>query len=120
MAGPSRVSGFGNYVVGSYRTSANIGAFLVTVKNASNAAVDIRAEDDAANEAVEAIMMATNTLGASFTDSNAGTGTILVDSSQWDAASLQAAIRHLGTAVGPNNIDMSLSTVAAASTLPAA
>ena len=65
-------------------------------------------------------MMATNTLGASFTDSNAGTGTILVDSSQWDAASLQAAIRHLGTAVGPNNIDMSLSTVAAASTLTAA
>ena len=120
MAGPSRVSGFGNYVVGSYRTSANIGAFLVTVKNASYAAVDIRAEDDAANEAVEAIMMATNTLGASFTDSNAGTGTILVDSSQWDAASLQAAIRHLGTAVGPNNIDMSLSTVAAASTLTAA
>ena len=120
MAGPSRVSGFGNYVVGSYRTSANIGSFLVTVKNASNAAVDIRAEDDAANEAVEAIMMATNTLGASFTDSNAGTGTILVDSSQWDAASLQAAIRHLGTAVGPNNIDMSLSTVAAASTLTAA
>ena len=120
MAGPSRVSGFGNYVVGSYRTSANIGAFLVTVKNASNAAVDIRAEDDAANEAVEAIMMATNTLGASFTDSNAGTGTILVDSSQWDAASLQAAIRQLGTAVGPNNIDMSLSTVAAASTLTAA
>mgnify|MGYP003324838011 CR=1 FL=1 len=120
MAGISRVNGFGNYVVGSYRSSANIGAYLLTVKNASNAAVDIRAEDDAANEAVEAIMMATNTLGASFTDSNAGTGTILVDSSQWDAASLQAAIRHLGTAVGPNNIDMSLSTVAAASTLTAA
>ena len=33
MAGPARVSGFGNYVVGSYRTSANIGAFLVTVKS---------------------------------------------------------------------------------------
>ncbi len=120
MAGPARVSGFGNYVVGSYRTSANIGAFLVTVKNASNSARDIRAEDDAANEVVEAIMMATNTLGASFTDSNAGTGTILVDSSQWDAASLQAAIRHLGTAVGPNDIDVSGTTVVAASTLTAA
>ena len=35
MAGISRVNGFGNYVVGSYRSSANIGAFLVTVKNAS-------------------------------------------------------------------------------------
>ena len=120
MAGITRVNGFGNYVVGSYRSTANIGAFLVTIKNASNSAQDIRAEDDAANEVVEAIMMATNTLGASFTDSNAGTATILVDSSQWDAASLQAAIRHLGTAVGPNDIDVSGSTVAAASTLTAA
>ena len=120
MAGITRVNGFGNYVVGSYRSTANIGAFLVTIKNASNSAQDIRAEDDAANEVVEAIMMATNTLGASFTDSNAGTATILVDSSQWDAASLQAAIRHLGTAVGPNDIDVSGSTVVAASTLTAA
>ena len=119
MAGPSRVSGFGNYVVGSYRTSANIGAFLVTVKNASASAQDIRAEDDAANEVVEAIMMATNTLGASFADADTGVATILVDSSQWDAASLQASIRHLGTAVGPNNI-VSGTTVAAASTLTAA
>ena len=78
MAGPSRVSGFGNYVVGSYRTSANIGAFLVTVKNASASAQDIRAEDDAANEVVEAIMMATNTLGASFADADTGVATILV------------------------------------------
>ena len=120
MAGPSRVSGFGNYVVGSYRTSANIGAFLVTVKNASASAQDIRAEDDAANEVVEAIMMATNTLGASFADADTGVATILVYSSQWDAASLQASIRHLGTAVGPNNIDVSGTTVAAASTLTAA
>ena len=120
MAGPSRVSGFGNYVVGSYRTSANIGAFLVTVNNGSASAQDIRAEYDAANEVVEAIMMATNTLGASFADADTGVATILVDSSQWDAASLQAAIRHLGTAVGPNNIDVSGTTVAAASTLTAA
>ena len=67
MAGISRVNGFGNYVVGSYRSSANIGAYLVTVKNASASAQDIRAEDDAANEVVEAIMMATNAIGSSFT-----------------------------------------------------
>ena len=120
MAGPSRVSGFGNYVVGSYRTSANIGAFLVTVKNASNAAVDIRAEDDAANEAVEAIMMATNAIGSSFADANTGVATLLVDGSQHDAASLQAVLRGLGSAVGPNNIDFTGTTVAAASTLTAA
>ena len=120
MAGISRVNGFGNYVVGSYRSSANIGAYLVTVKNASASAQDIRAEDDAANEVVEAIMMATNAFGSSFTDSTAGTATLLVDGSQHDAASLQAVLRGLGTAVGPNDIDMSGTTVAAASTLTAA
>ena len=36
------------------------------------------------------------------------------------AINQQAAIRHLGTAVGPNNIDVSGTTVAAASTLTAA
>jgi len=120
MAGITRVNGFGNYVVGSYRTSANIGAFLLTVQNASNSARDIRAEDDAANEVVEAIAMACNTLGMSVTDSAAGTATLLVDSSQWDAASLQAAVRHLGTTVGPNNIDVTGSDVVAATTLTAA
>ena len=120
MAGIGRVNGFGNYVVGSYRSSANIGAYLVTVKNASASAQDIRAEDDAANEVVEAIMMATNAIGSSFTDSTAGTATLLVDGSQHDAASLQAVLRGLGTAVGPNDIDMSGTTVAAASTLTAA
>ena len=120
MAGISRVNGFGNYVVGSYRSSANIGAYLVTVKNASASAQDIRAEDDAANEVVEAIMMATNAIGSSFTDSTAGTATLLVDGSQHDAASLQAVLRGLGTAVGPNDIHMSGTTVAAASTLTAA
>ena len=120
MAGVTRVNGFGNYVVGAYRSSANIGAFLLTVQNASNSAQDIRAEDDGANEVVEAIMMATNAIGSSFTDSTAGTATLLVDGSQHDAASLQAVLRGLGTAVGPNDIDMSGTTVAAASTLTAA
>ena len=120
MAGIGRVNGFGNYVVGAYRSSANIGAYKLTVQNASDSAQDIRAEDDAANEVVEAIMMATNAIGSSFTDSTAGTATLLVDGSQHDAASLQAVLRGLGTAVGPNDIDMSGTTVAAASTLTAA
>ena len=46
--------------------------------------------------------------------------TLLVDDTQWDAASLQAAIRHLGTTVGPNNIDVTGSDVVAATTLTAA
>jgi hypothetical protein len=120
MASVARVNGFGNFVVGSYRTTANIGAVLVTVKNASNAAVDIRAEDDGANEAVEAIMRAVTTLGASFTDGAGGTATLLIDESQTNAVAIQVALRGLGTAVGPNDIDFTGTTVAAASTLTAA
>ena len=120
MAGIGRVNGFGNYVVGAYRSSANIGAYKLTVQNASDSAQDIRADDDAANEVVEAIMMATNAIGSSFADANTGVATLLVDDTQWDAASLQAAIRHLGTAVGPNDIDVTGSDVVAATTLTAA
>jgi len=120
MAGVTRVNGFGNYVVGTYRTTANIDAYAIAVINASSAAVDIRAEDDGANEFVEALHMAINPIGFCATDSNAGLATVLVDGSQWDAAALQVAIRHLGTVVGPNNIDGSLSTVTAATTLTAA
>ena len=119
MAGVTRVNGFGNYVVGAYRSSANIGAYKLTVQNASDSAQDIRAEDDAANEVVEAIMMATNAIGSSFADANTGVATLLVDDTQWDAASLQAAVRALGTTVGPNNIDVTGSDVVAA-TLTAA
>ena len=81
---------------------------------------DIRAEDDAANEVVEAIMMATNAIGSSFADAYTGVATLLVDDTQWDAASLQAAVRALGTTVGPNNIDVTGSDVVAATTLTAA
>ena len=106
--------------MGSYRSCANIGANLVTVINASESAHDIRAEDDAANEVVEAIMMATNAIGSSFADANTGVATLLVDDTQWDAASLQAAVRALGTTVGPNNMDATASDVVAATTLTAA
>jgi hypothetical protein len=120
MAGIARVNGFGNYVVGAYRSSANIGAFKVTIQNTGDAAQDIRAEDDGANEVIEAIMMATNAIGSSFVDDNSGVGTLLVDATQWDVASLQRAIRHLGSTVGPNNIDVTGSDVVAATTLTAA
>ena len=120
MAGFARTNGFGNYVVGTYRTTANIDAYLLTVQNASNSARDLRAEDDGANEVIEALHMALNPIGFCATDSNAGTVTILVDGSQWDATALQTAVRHLGTTVGPNNIDVTGSDVVAATTLTAA
>ena len=96
--------------------SLNAKAFLVTIKNASNVAIDLRAEDDAVNEAVEMIVRELNPLIFFVTDSAAGTIHIVTDVSL-SAADLQTRIRNLGTAVGPNDVDVTGSTVAAAATI---
>ena len=91
--------------------SLNAKAFLVTVKNAAAAAQDLRAEDDAVDEAVEMIVKELNPLMFFVTDSAAGTMHIVMDINK-TAADLQARIRALGTKVGPNNIDVTGTTVA--------
>lgn len=90
--------------------SLNAKAFLVTVKNAATTAQDLRAEDDAVDETVERIVKELNPLMFFVTDSAAGTMHIVTDVNK-SAADLQARIRALGTAVGPNNIDVSGTTV---------
>jgi len=94
--------------------------FKVQLQNASNSNQDIRAEDDAAFETLEMVLGAINPLAYSVVNDNSGVIHFVVDGSQWDAASLQIAVRNLGTAVGPNNIDMTGTTVVAATTLTAA
>jgi hypothetical protein len=86
--------------------------YLVTVKNAGNAAVNITAEDDADNEIFEKII--SQFAGVHAYDSVGATGLVYVitDGHAAPAASVvQTAIRALGTAVGANGIDMSGSTV---------
>ena len=114
MASVTRVNGIPPVIAGNTVSTSQIALFVI------DAGGDLRAEDDAANEVVEAIMMATNAIGSSFADANTGVATLLVDDTQWDAASLQAAVRALGTTVGPNNIDVTGSDVVAATTLTAA
>ena len=84
---------------------------LVTVKNGSNTAIDLRAEDDAVGEAAEVVLGEISPLMYLVTNSAAGTISIITDISA-NAADLQAKIRALGTAVGPNDIDVSGTTVA--------
>ena len=84
---------------------------LVTVKNAGATAIDLRAEDDAVGEAAEVVLGEISPLMYLVTNSNAGTISVITDISA-NAADLQAKIRALGTAVGPNNIDVSGTTVA--------
>ena len=85
-------------------------------QNASNSNIDLRAEDDAVDEAVEMIVKELNPLMYLVTDSNAGTIHVVMDERS-NAADMQQRIRNLGTAVGPNDIDVTGSDVAAASAI---
>jgi hypothetical protein len=111
MASVTRVNGLACTVGTLY--SLNAKAFLVTVKNAAAAAQDLRAEDDAIDETVEMIVKELNPLMFLVTDSDAGTIHIVTDISL-SASDIQTRIRNLGTAVGPNDIDVTGTTVVAA------
>jgi len=92
--------------------------YLLTVQNAANSAQDLRAEDDAVNEVVEALIMDLNPLAYFVTNSSAGTVMLIMDKNFNDHADLQARIRLIGvdsgattTSIGPNDIDISGSDV---------
>jgi len=117
MAEYARVNGLACTVGTVY--SLNAKAFLVTVKNAAASARDLRAEDDAVDETVEMIVKEINPLMFFVTDSSAGTMHIITDVSL-SAADIQSRIRNLGTAVGPNDVDVTGTTVAAAASVTVA
>ena len=110
MAGFDRVNGLG--VTAGTLFSHNAKAYLVTIQNAANSAIDLRAEDDAVEEAAEYIMKELNAIMFLVTNSNAGTISVIMDNNS-SAADMQARIRALGTTVGPNNIAVTGSDVAA-------
>jgi hypothetical protein len=91
-------------------------AMALVVKNVSGTAIDIRAEANA-GESIEKIMqvIARSATPLYFQVENTTAGQISVmleaNGGGWTAASLQTAVRALGTAVGANNIDVSGTTV---------
>ena len=125
MATVTRVNGSGLSTAGNV-FSPGAFAFKILVKIANGTAVDLRAEDDALDETVEAICKEINPLIYHTTDDNSGTMTVVCDNSA-TAADLQARIRQIGiaanyptstvTAVGPNTIDTSGTLVTDAATL---
>jgi hypothetical protein len=117
MGAVTRVNGLACTVGTLY--SLNAKAFLVTVKNAAASARDLRAEDDAVDETVERIVKEINPLMFFVTDSTAGTMHIVTDVSL-SASDIQTRIRNLGTAVGPNDIDVTGTTVTLATSITAA
>ena len=112
MATFARVNGFGNYAQGTIYSVAQLKAFLI------NAQAVLTTEDDGADEAMEAIIREVQPL-MYYSAASAQTITVVVDGHAVNAATLQARIRNMGSAVGPNNFDLSSATVVAAAALVA-
>jgi|TARA_B110000240_G_scaffold149135_1_gene165062 hypothetical protein len=130
MATVTRVNGSGLSTAGNVFSNGHVFAFKILVKIANGTAVDLRGEDDAIDETVEAICKEINPLIYHTTNDASGTLTVVCDTFD-GVADLQHKIRLIGgdwtrstnayavSAVGPNNIDTSGTLVTAAATLVA-
>jgi hypothetical protein len=122
MATVTRVNGLRNLVGTMYTDNCN--AYLITVKIANATAVDLQAEDDAVDEVVEQILKEISPLAFYMPADNSGKIHVIMDKSINDATELRTRIRNIGkptsgtvTAIGPNSIDISGTTVVAASSM---
>jgi hypothetical protein len=100
---------------GIYNPGQSLAFFKITVKDGSAAAVDLRSSDGT-GQALEAIFFAFPTGIIAYDTANANTGVIhvIVDGhAAHTVASLQAAIRALGTSVGSDGKDTSGTVVEA-------
>lgn len=123
----------GTQTVAGTLYTPNCSLFLVSVKNNDGDAVDLRTEDGSTADinlglTVEAIVKEIGPLAYFVTDSAAGTIHIVMDKNA-NASDLQTRIRAIGvsesgddgsTIIGPNNKDISGSTVAAATSFTVA
>ena len=92
MAIVTRTNGLQATVGTLYAPNCNL--WLVTVKDTGASAIDLRAEDDAVNETVEAIIQELNPLAYFTTDSAAGTMMLVMDKAINSASELQARINN--------------------------
>ena len=118
MATVTRINGLQATAGTLYAPNCNL--WLVTVKDSAGpTAIDLRDEDDAVNETVEAIIQELNPLAYFITDTAAGTMMLVMDKAINSASELQTRIRRIGkdadpattTSIGPNDIDISGTTV---------
>lgn len=108
----TRVNGLRNTVGTLYQDMVNL--YKITVKNAAAAARDLRAEDDANDEVVEAIVRELNPLAFFTVDDASGVMYVIMDKHINSASELQVRIRSIGkdsgattTSIGPNAVDIS-------------
>jgi hypothetical protein len=121
MASVTRVNGLRNTVGTLY--SDNVNLFKITVKKTAGgvAAIDLRAEDDAVEEVVEFIVREISPMAFFVVDDSSGVIYVVMDKAITSASELQTRIRRIGidsgattTSIGPNDVDISSTTVEAA------
>lgn len=115
MGAFTRVNGLRNTVGTLYMDNCNM--FVIQVQNAANSNRDLRAEDDAVDEAVEYIVKELNPLAFFVVDAGTGLIYVVMDKNISSASELQTRIRNMGTAVGVNSIDVTGTDVTLATSL---
>ena len=119
MAGFTRVNGAAAAVVGVLTTTAQLKAYLITVKNDSNTAIDLTSDDGVVEGKLEQLLREINPLMFFATDSAAGTVSIVVDGHANDATSIQERVRNIfgaaNTSGAANDSTVTLATSLVAS-----
>ena len=106
----------GANAVGTLESVAQLQAFIITIKNDSNTAIDLRANDAAHGSAYDLILREVQPLMAFAPDASTGVIHVIVDGHAVDAASLQVRLRALvvglglGTTVAGNDTTVALGT----------
>ena len=94
---------------------AEVKFFHITLVEADSSALDIRTElgyDETMHNLIRTILLRGTILYQRIDDAASGRIDISMERPGWTAATLQTAIRDMGTTVGVNNTDVSLSVVA--------
>lgn len=115
MGAVTRIHGLRNTVGTLYMDNCNM--FVIQIQNQANANRDLRAEDDAIDEAVEYLVKELNPLAFFVVDDASGLVYVVMDKNISSASELQTRIRNMGSAVGVNSMDFRGTDVTLATTL---
>ena len=94
---------------------AEVKFFHITLVSADSSALDVRTElgyDETIHNLIRTILLRGTILYQRIDDAASGRIDVSMERPGWTAATLQTAIRDMGTTVGVNNKDVSLSVVA--------
>jgi len=93
---------------------AEVKFFHITLKNVGASAIDVRTElgyDETIHNLIRTLLLRGTILYQRIDDAASGRMDVSMERPGWTAATLQTAIRDMGTTVGVNNVDVSGSVV---------